>query len=923
MSFAIDPSILLQTKIRPPRLRSGLHWRARLQVQLERILATRLTLVRAPAGYGKTTFLRQCAELLERRDEIVAWVSFDRSDNRPDLALAYLSAAFGVHDPDINDRMAPHFERLRDGREIELVSALINVLAGWNRNVVLILDDLHALSHPALHEALRFFIKNSPAAVRFVLSSRETLPLDLDRLPDPADVAVIDAGILKFTEAETIDLVTTAGGIAKDATILRVLVEKTEGWIAAIQLVMSSVGEANFDIRNCLSGSNPLLFDYLASAVLSRQDPQIQSFLLQTAPLGRFTANLCEAITANTNAHRILKLLEDQNVFLIPLDNKREWFRYHALFAEFLLAKLELEDSHDRARIHAAASRWFQGHGLAMEALQHALAAEDADQVTTLLDGAARQSLRYSQLNLLVGWLDQLPPDAILRAGVNATLAVIWAYIFTRHFDKAQALIDKVSSILDGQSHPAGGDLSPKDRPCLELAKIALERFLAPDRDRYAYVNEIRGQLGANWNLERALADIELGHIYWRRDELEKAYVSMLEARAQAEAARYLFLMADVLSFMAEIRLQQGRLADSQRLCEEVVARFSARADDAIPASGFAHLVLAEIRYEQGRLEDALENLRVADRLNRQRNSPDLILRGKLLEARVGMTALQPQECAEHLLEITNTAIHEKTSEVANQLYGMQISALARAQNLDAAEALLISHGVPVRSPGPPPQMAISRAEEPLYLALGVFHLASGKLATALNWLRFLMNWHRFTGREIAQARSIGMVALCHRAQGRTEDSMRLVRELLQMGERLGLCQTILDLGSEVRPLLQQYCEFRDMQFARGEVRQSAAYARALLDREGIPTPTRARQSDPNLAETGRAATADLGKLLSRREHEVLRLVGKGMTNQEIADELLIAVTSVKWHVKNIFSKLDVSSRTHAVARARDAGVIG
>lgn len=923
MTFAVSPNILLQVKVLPPLLRADLCQRPRLLECAQAGNLPPLTLVRAPAGYGKTTFLQQIAQLVQRRGEHAAWLSFDRSDNHVDLTLAYLSAAFGQVNPAINERMAAHFERLQVGAETRLIAALIRALELWAQPVVLIIDDLHHITHPVAQECLRYFVNNAPSHVRCIFSSREPLPWEFERLSQPATTWIVDAGALRFTATETLHLLNEVRGCRLDDVAVHTVAEKTEGWIAGIQLFASSIGRAEHGILldQKLSGSNAMLFEYLAGAVLHGQSEEIASFLMQTAPLKRFTAGLCRKVTGQDNAGRILAQLERENLFLVPLDATREWFRYHTLFAEFLVAKLQRDRNYNLTAIHRKASRWFQANALPIEAMEHALAGADADQVAALLDAAARQSVRYSQFNMLVGWLEQLPPDAILRTSVNATLAVIWAHISCGHLDKAQGLIAKVQAILDGNTQFSHGEISPKDRPCLELAIIAVERQLAPEKDNFGRICAIRESLGANWHLERAIADAEIGLVHWRRNELEQAYIAMLEARAQAEAEGYFFLMANVISYMAVIRLQQGRLADSRRLCEEVIERFSGRPGDTIPATGFAQLILAEIDYEQDRMDAACERLRLADMLNRQRNSTELVLRGRLLAARIEASTLDMAALAENLLHVSNAAADRGQSKATNQLHALRAIALARAHQLQAAQAILANQKMPLSGTGPVPQQRLSAAEEPLFFALAYYHLAAGNHTIALNWFRFLMQWGRRTGREITRARATALIALTHAAQGRGEDAMRTLRELIEIASRLGLKRSICELGEDMRLLLRQYCEMREAQVRRrGAPDQALDYARELF---AVSSASQAGAGVSPSAEVAARTVQGFTESLTRRELDVLRLVSDGLSNHEIADELLVATTSVKWHLKNIFSKLQVRNRTQAVARAREARIIG
>jgi len=914
--------ILLQTKFRMPVLKSGVSDRERLNKYAATILSTPLTLVRAPAGYGKTTFLQQCARQLAAHSIKLVWVGYDVEDNRTDIALAYFVAALGYACKPIAGKLKHHFEAYREGAEQQLLTAIINILDEWRQPIVIMLDDLHTITNSTVHESFRFFIKNMPDTVRCILASRETLPWGFTNLPSNEYLAIIDADTLRFTASETMQLLNDVQAQNIDATVVQGITDKTEGWIAAIQLFAASLHKTGQHIHldRHLSGKNKLLFDYLAEVTLQNLDDETLAFLLQTAPLGRFTVELCSLITGFDNVADIIGRLDAENLFLVPLDNEQTWFRFHALFNEFLLTKLQQDKRFDRKVIHATASKWFSGADLPIEAMHHALAAEDMEQVSQLLDSAARRSVRYSQRNLLVSWLEHISPDTILKAGVNATLAIIWSHISAREFEKASALVQKADEILSASEPPEYGKILPQDRPCLELAKVAIQRYEQPEKDNSNRVREIYSSLKSNWYLERAIADGEMGYIHWQRNELERAYVAFLEARAQTEAAQYHSLLADAMSCMADIRLQQGRLKDSYRLAEETMDRLGEQAGMDIPATGHSQLILAEILFEQGEIDKVPAQLKSAENLVNLRGMPELILRSKLLRAKLEASEYTPEKKAEHFLKIGALSLHEDVNDATHQLYALQIWSLIEAGQLEMAEAILLKHGMPLSSPGPSPQFKVKTAKEHLYLALGYFHLAQQNFLPALNWFRFMAAWARRSGKNVSLARTQGLLAVCYLGQKRHDDAMRAIREMVMIAEQYELHTSIITLAPQIDALIQDYCAIRQQQFEQGDVASAPSYAAKLI---GLASPDTKQPGahDPEEGD-GLDREDDYIESLTDREKEILLLIEKGLKNQEIADELLIAITSVKWHVKNIFAKLDVKRRTQAVAKARSLKIL-
>ena len=922
---ASDFGILLQTKFRMPVLHSRIHARERLHQWSDLNSWAPLTLVEAPAGYGKTTYLQQCAERLLAAGAYLAWVSYDREDDRADAALAYFVAAISHACPPISSKILLFFEAYREGNEIELMTAIINLLEDWGEPLVIILDDLHWLTRDEIHQYLQFFVRNLPSTARCILSSRERWRWNWIDRPLGDQLTVIDADMLRFTDSETHEYLELIHGATIEPGAIRSILKKTEGWIAAIQLLGASIdglaSDGSFD--RLASGRSKIQFDQLADATLKSLSAEDLAFLLQVAPLGRFTAPLARHVTGLENAEAILSKIEAMNLFLIALDGSRTWFRFHALFREFLVRRLDADATYNIKFIHAAASEWFSLADLPIEATHHALLSGDLTQVSRLLDTAIPRLVRYSQRSLLVSWLEHVSPSTTLEISVNAILAVIWSHISAREFEKATALVIRTEEILSSDDPPSYAQITPKDRPCLELAKVAIQRYEEPDRDNSQRIRDIDKTLASNWYLERGIAEHEMGHIHWQKNDLERAYIAFLEARSQTETDSHLSLLVDSVSNMADIRLQQGRLRDSRRLAEEVLDRLStqpnyvdAQSGIEIPAVGHARLILAEIFFEAGELAQATPQLEAAEALVLLRGIPELILRGRILRAEIDAAGLSAERRAARFLDIGSLPLHADVNDATNILYARQIWTQIEAGQMQTAEAILEKNGLPVHNHGPSPQFKIKAAKERLYIALSYYHIAAGNYAAALSWLRHLASWARQSDRQMSLARIHGLLAICYQQQNRPDEAMRSVREMMMIGEQHELFTTIASLSPRLDVLIQNYCAIRARQFDHHEIQNAPLYASRFM-RSGAISSASLTPSTGGDPDDITDFVDDYVEPLTDREKEILQLIERGLKNQEIADELLIAITSVKWHNKNIFAKLDVRRRTQAIAKAR------
>jgi LuxR family maltose regulon positive regulatory protein len=381
--------------------------------RLEAGLMGNLTLISAPAGFGKTTLL---SEWIHRSERPTAWLSLDEGDNDPARFLAYVVAALQTVEEDIGKAMLSALQSPQPSLMEVLLAGLINEIAEIPDPFALVLDDYHLIKAEPIHNGLAFLLDHLPPRMHLVLVTREDPPLPLPRLRVRGQVTEIRADDLRFTADEAAAFLDRALGLALDPGIVAALEARTEGWIAGLQLAALSMRDRSdaADFVAAFSGSHRHVIDYLADEVLARQPEEVRGFLCQTAILDRLTAPLCDAVTGREDSQALLRQLEQANLFLVPLDDRREWYRYHVLFADFLRTELDAES---QAALHLKAARWFAAHDLWPEAVGHALASGDVDEAAQAIALAAKGALRAGSFMTLLGWLDALPDEVVRSPG--------------------------------------------------------------------------------------------------------------------------------------------------------------------------------------------------------------------------------------------------------------------------------------------------------------------------------------------------------------------------------------------------------------------------------------------------------------------------------------------------------------------------
>src|SRR5215218_1415766 len=426
------PDALVTTKVRVPRTRTELVPRPRLREALVRYEGRRLTLVSAPAGFGKTTLLSEWLEDRSGDGLPIAWLSLEEADNDPARFLAYLVSALrsalgeGIGEGVLASLRLPEFPLVE-----AVVGVLINELADVRHEVTIVLDDYHVIHSRLVHEATSFLLEHLPENVYLVISSRADPPLPLVKLRARDQVTEIRAADLRFTTEEATAFLKGVMGLTLSAADVATLEEVTEGWIAALQLAALSMRDRE-DVSafvEAFSGSNRHVLDFLAEEVLERQPEGVREFLLNTSVLERMSAPLCDALTSRDDGQQMLERLEHENLFVIALDDERQWYRYHHLFADVLRSRLQREQPERIRELHRRAAEWYELNGWTSEAIRHALAAQEHDRAADLVEYVARKMWNRGEVMTLLGWLEALPEETKLRRPqllLQYSAALLW-----------------------------------------------------------------------------------------------------------------------------------------------------------------------------------------------------------------------------------------------------------------------------------------------------------------------------------------------------------------------------------------------------------------------------------------------------------------------------------------------------------------
>jgi LuxR family transcriptional regulator, maltose regulon positive regulatory protein len=920
---AILTQALVTTKVRAPRTRPNLVTRPRLREAIARNEVCPLTLLSAPAGFGKTTLLAEWSEDRSDGGGPVAWISLEGSDNDPARFLTYLVGALREVEEGIGEGVLASLRSPGMPPIEALMGGLVNDLAEVAHEITVVLDDYHLIDSERVHEAVSFLLEHLPENVRLVVSGRTDPPLPLTRLRARGQMTEIRAADLRFTPEEAAAFLNEVMGLSLSEVDVAALEEVTEGWVAALQLAALSMrGRKDpSGFVESFSGSNRHVLDFLAEEVLGRQTEGVREFLLATSVLERMSAPLCDALTGRSDAQGMLERLERENLFVVALDDERDWYRYHHLFRDFLRGRLRRESPELLSESHLRAASWYEREGWASEAVEHALAAGDDEWAARLVDRHIGAMLTRGEGTTVRRWMSELPP-ALVRSRPRLCLAQATRAMLDGRLDEFERLLDDAERALaatgNGSDEQAGA--TPAETawaPALladvggtvavwraELARLRGDADRTKELARRAIARLSEGD-----HVLRMIADWNLARAHWMRGELAEAERAMRGELAKAVAEvragrRDPYLVLHAWWDFGRVRSAQGRLRSALRTYRDALELVAEAGDSSAPPTGFAHVGLAEILREQNDLDAALEHADEGVERCRSLSNRRPLAAGLAILARIRQALGDPAGALEAIGEAEQVGLSPQMTALFNPV-PMQRARLMLIQG----EIVEAARWTAERGLGVEDEVSYLREREHLVLARVL--LAQGKPEQALRLLEKLREQAEAAGRTGSEIEILALQALALWATNEKERAVRTLTQSLALAEPEGYLRTFADEGAPMGDLL------------------SEVFDAQLRSRPDAATPSvPARYLAKLLAALARedvapaAAAERLPEPLSGRELEVLALVASGMSNKEIAGRLFVSVTTVKTHINNLYRKLDARSRIQAVARAREMGIL-
>jgi len=902
--------------------------RERLLPSVAALRSTRLVLLKALAGYGKTTLLRQYAERLSQNEADVAWLRLDSADNEAAKALAYLVAAFAEVDPSVGEELAAFMSALPPLPPEDVLAALIGRLERHERDIFLLVDDYHAVTDAKVHQTFFYLLRNLPAHVHLVVASRHMPPWNLAEIAEGGEVLVFEESDIRFRADEIADYAVTWHGLHLDEESLSFVRRQTDGWISAIKLVSHSIEQRQGRLLSDRMDPSVhrSLIDYLASAVFDRLDAETRDFLLQTAPLERLSPSLCDAVTGSNNAAAMLDRLVRENLFIEPLDAHGGWHRYHALFSEFLLDRLARHPALDRSATHRRASYWFEVNRQPYAAAAHAMAAGDLARNQALIEAAILDMVRGSQIALALGWFGTLPEEFSANKP-DILIPMAWCNVYSRRVEGARPLLAKARRLLEDNPDRLGpADLARRTEFLVEveIAETELTWATKGERPDARRLRAIKEQLAPDWNFLRAYVELLSSRSDVHQDQLDAAFAAASDAVVLARKVPNPFIANLAIEQMAQVRYLQGRLVEARKLCEQAIDGALGETGEPLPVVGNFHLLLAKLHYEANDLAASRRHLDAATHLTALNESPDVLSEIEILAAQLKAAVQGDPAALASLISYNNARLDRSPPLSINRVRSHQAWFHVGAGELASAEGVLKQVDAPLGRTAPPATLAVDPLAEIHYLALCRYQIAAGKTEVAVNWLRHLLRIAERSGRIRSCIVANGLLALAQTERQQPESALRYLRDMLALGQDEGFARTIVDLGPDLIRLLADY---RARLAEAGEGPDTAlrlAYVARLLDvSRGERAPLAAvPASAPRRAPAAPGAALRDYDSLTKREMQILEMISSGRRNSEVARELLIAESSVRWHVRNLYTKLDVHNRTEASAKGRSLKLI-
>lgn len=912
---------IVRTKCAVPRLPVAHVPRPRLVALLEKGVMLPLTLVSAPVGSGKTTLLTEWARTTTMP---MAWLSLESADSDPACFLTYVLTALCRLHPQIGQEARKMLDARSNPDPQQLFSELSNDLDAFlTTDAALILDDYQVIENEAIHTSLLFLLDHLPQHLHLVISTRVDPPFPLARLRTHGQVNEIRADTLRFVAIE-MQFFLRQMGVDLDQEALLSLEERTEGWIAGVQLVALALRSR----RDCeaflreFRGNHRSLLEYLGEEILAHVTPQVRTFLLQTSILERLTGSLCDAVTQESGSQAMLEELRKANLFVSALDETGEWYRYHPLFAEGLRHQLFQHEPERFREGCARASAWYEAHKMLVEACDYAFHAKDFSRAVPLMEQQVSTLMGFAQVPLIQRWLSQLPLEIITDSPLLSVVSICTRYAHDGMSEDLKQAIAQLHHRFQEQTTEAERGKWAEARVNLHFM-LVVSALDENDTERaLSLAWQTLRELPEDATYLRSLAILCLrqvqGVVYLLSGDFAAAERTLIEASTTIAATNYHCLNLIVLDKLADLYETQGELRKSGQLYHRLLLLFGSRKEVLPEITGWISMAYANLLLEWNRLDEAEQALKQALGALRSPMRKELALEYHLIQHRLFLARGNDEEALKRLHEIEEVIPLTPPSRLVTTAGRLARTRwLLRQGRIEEAALWLKTQGLRYEdafsedlSKELPREGDLIFAD---YMILARVLIAQGRnapRAASLKEALALLDHFCTPSEQVGLTRrvieTLVLTSLALQAQGETQTALAMLGRAVSLAEPGGFVRLFADEGEPIARLL-----------ARLPIPKptTLAYLRTLL--EAIPPPN-APECDGEPRQYRPLATSLLSEPLSRREREVLTLLAAGASNREIAARLVIATTTVKRHVKHILTKLDVTNRVRAVARARE-----
>jgi LuxR family transcriptional regulator, maltose regulon positive regulatory protein len=880
---------ILATKLYMPPLRPKVVFRPRLIERLNEGLHGKLILISAPAGFGKTTLVSEWVAGFERPS---AWLSLDEGDNDPARFLAYLVAALQTITANIGKGVLGMLQSPQPPPSESILTALLNEITTIPDNFVLILDDYHVIDARPIDHTLTFLVEHLPPQMHLVIATREDPQLPLARLRVRGQLTELRVTDLRFTPSEAAEFLNQRMALNLSAEDITALEARTEGWIAGLQLAAISLQghkDATSFIKS-FTGSHHFVLDYLVEEVLQQQSESVQTFLLRTSILDRLCGPLCDAVLLDPSAasQETLGYLEHANLFIVPLDDERRWYRYHHLFADLLRQRLHQSTASSIgdeiagvAELHRRASAWYEDNGFELEAFHHATAAGDVEHAERLIEGKGMPLHFRGAVTPVLNWLKSLP-TTVLDDHPSLWTAYASVLLVTGQVTSVEQTLHSAEAALQ--------DAEPDDKTRDLIGRIAAIRATAAVNQNQVetIIDQSRRALEylhPNNLAFRTSTICKLGYVYHLQGDRAAASQAYTEVISIGQASGNMIFTLIATIGLGVLQEGENQLYLAAQTYRRVLQLFG---DQPLPFASEAYLGLARLLYEWNDLDAAQQHAQQSIELARLIENTDRVVACEVFLAGLKLVRGDAASAAAILAKAGQSVRQHNFVYRMPEVAAAQVLTLLHQGNLAAAAELAETHELP-----------ISQAR---------VHLAQGDASTALALLEPLRRQAEAKGWEDERLKVMVLQAVAHLAHGEKDKAVELMGEVLTLAEPGGFIRLFIDEGAPMAHLLSEAAAYGIMPDYVGKLL-------AVFETE--------KQKSEDKSSLPPASPAQpLIEPLSQRELEVLRLIAQGLSNREIGERLFLALITVKGHNQRIFGKLHVQRRTEAVARARELGLL-